>query len=423
MKIFNMRAASIAIFVASVACSPEKGTGQKEETGATQLDANDTNRIVASPKADDPSSASIEYVQRSEVEDISASHILVGYAGTRWAETRSITRTQREAQARARELYEKLHSGADFEELAKEQSDCDTKMRSGNLDYFPLAEVLPEVYKTALALGVDQISKPVQSPRGYHIVKRNNKEPGVKLAASLIIVLHEESVPNPEGATRSRAEALAMAKSAITELKGGAEFNDVVKKYSNHPNKDRGGSIGNFYADNSVPDFVTAVRALEIGKFTLEPMETPLGFHVIKRDELMESFPLSGSRILILHDKSKRKPRGFSRSPEDALKIATQAIERLKNGADFAQVANEFTDHPIRDNGGFLGEFLSDKVKIAITKSIISLKEGEFSPEPVNTEMGYQIFMRHKLKDKASDSTENGKSDIPTVEPGPEKEK
>jgi len=89
-----------------------------------------------------------------QVEQVRASHILV------------------EDESTAKEIKQKLKDGADFAELAKEFStDTETKDNGGELGFFAKGTMVAEFEEAAFKLEVNQISDPVKSEYGYHIIK------------------------------------------------------------------------------------------------------------------------------------------------------------------------------------------------------------------------------------------------------------
>jgi len=77
----------------------------------------------------------------------------------------------------AREIYEKLKKGEDFAELAKQYStDTATKDNGGDLGFFGKGEMVEEFEKVAFSLKVGEISSPVKTEYGYHIIKVEEKK-------------------------------------------------------------------------------------------------------------------------------------------------------------------------------------------------------------------------------------------------------
>jgi len=75
-----------------------------------------------------------------------------------------------------------------------------------------------------------------------------------------------------------------VAKQIITELSAGADFAELAKAKSTGPSGPQGGDLGWFAAGQMVAPFSEAVIALEDNKFTLEPVQTQFGYHVILRE-------------------------------------------------------------------------------------------------------------------------------------------
>ncbi|MFC4714007.1 peptidylprolyl isomerase [Planococcus dechangensis] len=72
----------------------------------------------------------------------------------------------------ANELKEELDGGADFAEVAEDNStDPGSAANGGSLDWFGTGAMVPEFEDAAYALEVDEISEPVQSQHGFHIIQ------------------------------------------------------------------------------------------------------------------------------------------------------------------------------------------------------------------------------------------------------------
>tara|TARA_B100001971_G_scaffold179534_1_gene175078 strand:- start:196 stop:474 length:279 start_codon:yes stop_codon:yes gene_type:complete len=70
-------------------------------------------------------------------------------------------------------LLERIQKGEKFGKLAKEFSiDSGSAKRDGNLGYFGRGKMVKEFEKSAFSLQTGQISEPVKTQYGYHIIKR-----------------------------------------------------------------------------------------------------------------------------------------------------------------------------------------------------------------------------------------------------------
>lgn len=72
----------------------------------------------------------------------------------------------------ARDLIRKLEQGVSFEQLARDFSQCPSGENGGNLGEFGKGMMVPSFEKAAFALKVGEISAPVKTQFGYHLIKR-----------------------------------------------------------------------------------------------------------------------------------------------------------------------------------------------------------------------------------------------------------
>lgn len=104
-----------------------------------------------------------------------------------------------------------------------------------------------------------------------------------KVAAKHILVMHASSRQKPENVTRTREEARARAQEALIKIRSGADFDDVVKDYTDEPGgAARLGNLDTFDRSQMVKPFSDAAFSLRVGEIS-EVVETPYGFHIIKR--------------------------------------------------------------------------------------------------------------------------------------------
>lgn len=101
-----------------------------------------------------------EAAKVTTAERVRARHILV--AGEKDAEA----------------VLARLKKGEKFEDVAKQVSLDGSKEYGGDLGYFTAEEMVPEFSKAAFALKPGEISKPVQTNYGWHIIKLEDRKPG-----------------------------------------------------------------------------------------------------------------------------------------------------------------------------------------------------------------------------------------------------
>jgi len=102
--------------------------------------------------------------------------------------------------------------------------------------------------------------------------------------AAQVLVAYKGAELAPKGVTRAKADAKRIAEEALKKIKkDSVAFEDVAKKYSDDEgSKNAGGAIGNFER-NAMPEaFSKATFDLKVGEIS-DVVETPRGFHIIKR--------------------------------------------------------------------------------------------------------------------------------------------
>lgn len=75
----------------------------------------------------------------------------------------------------AKNIILEITEGLSFEEAAAKYSKCPSKERGGDLGMFGKGQMVPEFEKRAFELAIDEISEPVQTQFGYHIIKPTKK--------------------------------------------------------------------------------------------------------------------------------------------------------------------------------------------------------------------------------------------------------
>ena len=106
----------------------------------------------------------------------------------------------------------------------------------------------------------------------------------------------------------------------ITELDGGADFEELAKEKSTGPSGPTGGDLGWFSPDQMVPPFSNAVAALDDGGYTSEPVQTQFGWHVILREESRDTEPptLESTREVITQQVQQKKLQAHIASLREA---------------------------------------------------------------------------------------------------------
>ncbi|HTV25308.1 MAG TPA: peptidylprolyl isomerase [Polyangiaceae bacterium] len=216
------------------------------------------------------------------------------------------------------------------------------------------------------------------------------------------------SDPAPQ---RSRDEALALAQRVAAEAAANPEsFSDLVSTYSeDQRTRERGGSLGGMAASWLVAwgQIVDALAVLKPGE-TSEVVETPFGFHVLRRQAPPPEQIVSGSRIVIGYDDApaltyfhQRGPRQH-RSRADASALAHELYERARrHPLEFTALVERYSEHVDAEVGGDIGAW-STREPLAPTvelDALAQLQVGGVAP-PVDTFLGMQILMRTAARER-----------------------
>jgi peptidyl-prolyl cis-trans isomerase SurA len=216
--------------------------------------------------------------------------LVVAYQGAQGADPQQ-QRTRAEALERARMLSSMARTGEHVAELVPKYSD-----RAGAAEDMGLFKLRPEqpqpfgaaLVNAALKLAPGHVSEPVATPDGYVVIERLKDPPAGpdRIAARHILISYAGSAKAVAGATRSEAEARALAEQIVKQARQpDADWKGLAAKYTDEPGgKATGGDLGKFGRHQMVPAFETAAFALSVGEIS-DVVHTPFGFHVIQRYE------------------------------------------------------------------------------------------------------------------------------------------
>lgn len=154
-------------------CDDKKADGAAASSASATASASVSAPPAVASSAPAPAASSAA-APAAPPDQIAAQHILVAWKGAKNAPA-SITRSKADAKKRADEAAAKAkEKGADFSALVAQYTDDEgTKGRQGSLGKFAKSKMTPAFADAAFALAVDQVSEPVETPFGYHVIKRN----------------------------------------------------------------------------------------------------------------------------------------------------------------------------------------------------------------------------------------------------------
>ena len=182
------------------------------------------------------------------------------------------------AYKKAMEIYQKAMSGDDFGQLAWDFSDDpsargdELRKREGNrgdIGYFTVFQMVYPFESAAYALQPGEVSKPVRTQFGYHIIKLHERTPYFgKISLQHIWIGNQHE------------DAEHMAQEAYKRIANGESFALVAKTFSDDRNEN-GGFASNLEVKQMPTDYVTVISTLKEGESS-KPFKTKLGWHIVR---------------------------------------------------------------------------------------------------------------------------------------------
>jgi peptidyl-prolyl cis-trans isomerase SurA len=261
--------------------------------------------------------------------EINASHILIRVAENAAPED-TLT-----AYNRIIEIRKRILKGEDFAHVARSKNgseDPSAKDNGGNLGYFSAFQMVYPFEEAAYKTKVGEISMPVRTKFGYHILQVHDKRPARGLISTSHIMImtpkttDQVAKSNPEERIRELYE----------KLKTGEKFEELAKKYSeDQTSKTKGGVLPEFGTGSRqrmVPEFEEAAFALTKDGDISEPFQSAYGWHIVKRNSLkeLESF-----------DVLKKEIQQKVNRDERSLKTQASFVEKLKKEYKFKDASKK----------------------------------------------------------------------------------
>ena len=183
-----------------------------------------------------------------------------------------------ESQKKADEIYQQIIAGEDFKNMAIRHSSGSNALNGGDLGNRKANE-LPQIFLDAISgLNQGDVSKPVKSASGFHILKlassTSNKEMVKQTRARHILIK-----TNPDVTDEDARDLLSQLKQRILD---GESFADLANEYSEDPgSKIKGGDLGWASPGMFVPAFERVMNSLEINAIS-EPFQSQFGWHLMQ---------------------------------------------------------------------------------------------------------------------------------------------
>jgi peptidyl-prolyl cis-trans isomerase SurA len=215
-------------------------------------------------------------------EDVNASHILIEVKAD------ATPQDTLAAYNKIMDLRMQAMGGADFGKLASQYSeDPSARSNRGNLGYFTAMQMVYPFESAAYRTKTGEISMPVRTRFGYHLVKVEDRRPARgEVEVSHIMIRTGDGKDNDK------------TKNTIFEVydqvRAGVKWEELCKQYSEDPgSKDNGGRLRPFGsgAMASVPAFEQVAFALNKPGDVSDPFQTQFGWHIMRLERKIPLAP------------------------------------------------------------------------------------------------------------------------------------
>ncbi len=215
-------------------------------------------------------------------EEVKASHILINLKQDPSPEDTL------QAYNKIMEIRNKIKGGEDFGMAAAQYSeDPSARSNHGNLGYFSAMQMVYPFETGAYNTKVGEISMPVRSRFGYHIIYVTDRRP----ARGEVEVAH---IMIRTGDDKDNEKAKNTIFDLYDQLQGGVKWDELCKQYSEDPgSKDNGGKLRPFGtgAMANIPEFERVAFSLTKPGEISDPFQTQFGWHIIKLERKIPLAP------------------------------------------------------------------------------------------------------------------------------------
>lgn len=202
-------------------------------------------------------------------------------------ETGSSSAADARALALADSIYEVIKSGkASFDSLVAILSDDrNTASKQGRIGWTQKGDLLSEYENVAIALKVGEVSRPIRTQYGYHLIRLDDRRETEILTSHILII--------PKETEEDRQPIMEMLRTLREEIIAGRSFEEAAEEVSQDlETQKRGGYLGWFSLEEMPDEFQTNLRELRPIDISM-PFKTQYGFHIVKMINRREARPIT----------------------------------------------------------------------------------------------------------------------------------
>ena len=338
------------------------------------------------------------------LEDVDASHILVRVPYN------ALPEDTLQLYLKALDICKRLEK-ENFEDVAKEVSDdYSAKQNGGRLGFFTGMMTIFPFENAAYRLKVGEISKPVRSSIGYHIIKLHDK----REAIGEVRVAHILKMVSQHMTKKQQDSIQDLTQEIFKRLENNEDFASLAKEFSDdRQTSSNGGELMWFGLGKMTKEFEKAAFELkEIGEIS-KPIKTVYGWHIIQLKEKREvlSFEKKKNEIvrLIQHDGRKEAIRqSFIRKlkAEYNFSVDSTVLNKIFGSFDNANDKSAFiAEIESKTNNAPLATFANQTIRM---NEFVDFLTKEFSKaKSTDINVVFDYFSGEKVIDFENSQLEN----------------
>lgn len=209
-------------------------------------------------------------------KEIKASHILI------LADENASAEDTLKAYNKITDIRKRILAGEDFEKLAQALSeDPSAKENKGDLGYFTSFRMVYAFENAAFNTPKGQISKPIRTRFGYHIIKVNDvRDNRGEISVSHIMIMNPKEGEDP-------AKSENTIRDIYKKIQQGESFEELAKQFSEDKSSSTKGGLLNKFGSGQLSSELFENTAFSLSKENpiSEPLHSEYGWHIIKFNE------------------------------------------------------------------------------------------------------------------------------------------
>lgn len=253
-----------------------------------------------------------------------------------------------------------------FAAAAKKNSEDPSAVdNSGDLGYFTSLQMVYPFETAAYKTPIGEISQPVRTRFGYHIIKVIDSRPnqGEILTAHIMVKFNKDMSDKDKENLKSKIDEI------YSKVKAGEKFEDLARQFSDDkPSAEKGGQLQWFGSSRMPIEFEKAAFSLQNNGDVSEPFTTSYGWHIVKRIDKKDLAPFE-----------KMKGEIKQRISKDSRTQAGRAslIEKIKKENNYKETpASKKEFLKVLDSTVYQGKWEASKASKIASKELFRISNG-----------------------------------------------